>query len=102
MSNQETQSSPAQLMDITITAKMGENTKKVELNLKKNTECSINFMANTFLGVIKADEDLRVAMLLAVGELLSDAQELEPKEKQIDDITEELLSLLKDFKGVKN
>jgi len=102
MSNQETNVSPAQLMDITITAKMGENTKKVELNLKKNTECSINFMANTFLGVMKADEDLRVAILLAVGELLSEAQGFEPENKDIEDISDELLSMLKNFKGVKN
>lgn len=102
MSNQQTQVSEAQSMEISIIAKMPENSKRVELSLKKNTECSINFMANTFLGIAKSDEDIRVAILLAVAELLSEAHGLEAQEKEVEDISEELLSMLKNFKGVKN
>ncbi len=72
MSNQETQKSQAQLFSITIDSSMPENSTKVKLDLKKKMECSIGFMANSLRAVMKQDEDIRTAIVIALVKIMSE------------------------------
>ena len=89
MSNQETQQSDSQSFSLEINSSMPENSTKVKLELNKKMQCSIAFMANSFNAIMKQDDDIRTAILIAVAEVVASSEGVQT---YADDLLNELLN----------
>lgn len=64
----------AQRFNLTITASKPEGDEQVEMTIELNSSCSLNFMSNAFVQLLKQEELVKTAMLMAVThELMADA-----------------------------